>query len=130
MNPLAQFLSDEYMAGASDALASHAGFSNAISDVELSVQFVVTDSPDGDVDYSLVIRDGEASLSRGPQDDADVTVTNSYETAAGISKGELNTQMAFITGKLKVAGNMAALMRHQGVVNQFAEAVRDLEVEY
>lgn len=127
---MAQFLSNEYMAAASAALAAHPGFTNAISDVELSVQFVVTDSPDGDVDYSLVIRDGAAALSRGTSNNPDVTVTNTYDTAAGISKGELNTQMAFMTGKLKVAGNMASLMRHQAVINQFAAAVSDLEVEY
>ena len=63
-------------------------------------------------------------------DGPDVTVTNTYETAVGISTGELNTQMAFMTGKLKVAGNMAALMRHQAVINQFATALSSLDVEY
>ncbi len=38
--------------------------------------------------------------------------------------------MAFITGKLKVAGNMALLIRHQGVVNHVSAALADLEVEY
>ena len=127
---MAQFLSDEYMAAAAAALSGHAGFTNAISDVELHVQFVVTESADGDIDYRLDIAEGVASLSRGSSDNADVTVTNSYDTAVGISKGELNTQMAFITGKVKVSGNMAALMRHQAVINQFAAAVADLEVEH
>ena len=127
---MAQFLSDEYMATASAALAGHVGFANSIKDVELSIQFVVTDSPDGDVDYALAIANGTALISRGTNDNAEVTVTNTYETAAGISKGEINTQMAFITGKLTVAGNMAVLMRHQAVINQFAAAVSDIEVEY
>ena len=127
---MAQFLSDEYMAAATSALESHAGFTNAISDVELDMQFSVTDSPDGDIEYRLTIKDGAATIGRGAGDGADVTITNTYETAVGISTGELNTQMAFMTGKLKVAGNMAALLRHQGVINQFAAALSDLEVEY
>ncbi len=127
---MAKFLSDEYMAAATEALANHAGFSNAITDVDLDLQFHVTDSPEGDLDYHLTIKDGSVTIARGVSDDADVSVTNTYETAVGISSGELNTQMAFMTGKLKVAGNMAALMRHQGVINQFAAAMSNVEVEY
>lgn len=127
---MAKFLSDEYMEAATEALAGHAGFSNAITSVDLDLQFHVTDAPEGDLDYHLEIKNGTASIARGTSDDPDVTVTNTYETAVGISSGEINTQMAFMTGKLKVAGNMAALMRHQGVINQFAAAMSDVEVEY
>jgi len=127
---LSKFLSDEYMAAAAELLANHPGFMNAITDVELDLQFVVTDAPEGDIDYRLAINDGAITFSRGTGDNPDVTVTNTYETAVGISTGELNTQMAFMTGKLKVAGNMAALMRNQGVINQFATVLSNLEVEY
>ena len=127
---MAQFLSDEYMTAATEALGNHPGFANSITDVELDLQFVVTGAPEGDIDYHLAIKDGSATLARGTGTAPDVTVTNTYETAVGISSGELNTQMAFMTGKLKVAGNMAALMRHQGVINQFAAALSDIEVDY
>jgi putative sterol carrier protein len=127
---LTQFLSDEYMTAATEALGNHPGFANSITDVALDLQFVVTGAPEGDIDYHLAIKDGAAMLARGTGAAPDVTVTNTYETAVGISSGELNTQMAFMTGKLKVAGNMAALMRHQGVINQFAAALSDIEVDY
>ncbi len=127
---LSKFLSDEYMAAAAELLSNHPGFMNAIAGVELDLQFVVTDAPEGDIDYRLTINDGAIMFSRGTGDNPDVTVTNTYETAVGISTGELNTQMAFMTGKLKVAGNMAALMRNQGVINQFATVLSNLEVEY
>ena len=127
---MAEFLSDEYMAAATEALGDHSGFANAIGDVALDLQFVVTGVDDEDIDYRLIIKDGTATLARGTGEHPDVTVTSTYETAAGISKGELNTQMAFMMGKLKVAGNMATLMRHQAVINQFAAAVSDLDVEY
>jgi len=127
---LSKFLSDEYMAAAAELLGNHPGFMNAIADVELDLQFVVTDAPEGDIEYRLAINDGAVTFSRGTGDNPDVTVTNTYETAVGISTGELNTQMAFMTGKLKVAGNMAVLMRNQGVINQFATVLSSLEVEY
>jgi putative sterol carrier protein len=66
----------------------------------------------------------------GSTEGADVTVKQSYETAAAISKGELNTQTAFMTGKLKVSGNLAKLMMHQGAIQQWGAAVSDIEVEY
>ena len=47
-----------------------------------------------------------------------------------ISKGELNTQMAFMTGKMKVSGNMAKIMMNQAVFTKFAEASSAVEVEY
>jgi putative sterol carrier protein len=63
-------------------------------------------------------------------EDPDVTVKQSYDTATAISKGELNTQTAFMTGKLKVSGNLAKLMMHQSAVQQWGAAVADLDVEY
>ena len=55
---------------------------------------------------------------------------SAYETAAAISKGELNTQTAFMTGKLKVSGNLAKLMMQQAAITQWAAAVKGMEVEY
>ncbi|HSF85472.1 MAG TPA: SCP2 sterol-binding domain-containing protein [Acidimicrobiia bacterium] len=127
---MAQFLSDAYLAAASETLQEDAAFQSAITNVDLSIQFHVTDAPEGDIDYGLVVGNGSASLVGGEIDDAEVTVTNDYETAKGISTGELNTQMAFMTGKLKVTGNMAALLMHQNVINSFATALSSVEVTY
>ncbi len=128
---MATFLSEDYMAEATAALNASTDFGNAMAGVELGLQFVVSDHPtDGELPYYLDINEGTAAMGRGELENADVTVTNTYETAVGISKGELNTQMAFMTGKLKVAGNMAKLMMNQGVINEFAHALSDLDVEY
>ena len=127
---MAQFLSEEFMTVASEKLNAHPGFSNAISNVQLGVQFTVADSPDGEVAYYLDVADGSASMALGELDDPDVSIANTYETSVGISKGELNTQMAFMTGKLKVAGNMAKLMMNQAVFSQFTPALSDMDIEY
>jgi putative sterol carrier protein len=69
-------------------------------------------------------------MALGELDGADVSITSDYETATALFKGALNTQMAFMTGKIKVAGNMAVLMMNQGVINQWGAAIADVDVEY
>ena len=128
---MASFLSEEYMTEATDALGESADFTKAIEGVELGLQFVVSDHPEeGELPWYLAIGDGSATMGLGELEDADVTVTNTYETAVGISKGDLNTQMAFMTGKLKAADNMAKLMMNQGVLNEYAHALSGMAVEY
>ena len=95
-----------------------------------SVQFDVSGAPEGDVTYFLKVADGVTETSRGPLEDADVTVSSDYETSQAISKGELNVQMAFMTGKIKVGGNMAKIMMHQGVLNEYARVLSGLDTEY
>ena len=127
---MSQFLSDEFMEAATNALNTNTAFSSAITNVSLGIQFTVTDAPEGDIVYALAIADGGVSLSRGELPGADVTVTNDYGTAVSINKGELNTQMAFVTGKVKIGGNVAVLLMNQNVINQFAPALSGLDVEY
>ncbi|MDX1690507.1 MAG: SCP2 sterol-binding domain-containing protein [Acidimicrobiia bacterium] len=128
---MAKFLSQEWLADLTETLNSHDGFTDAIKNVDLSLQFEVSDAPDDAEDtYSIVIAEGRADATAGPLDDPDVTIANDYETAVAISKGELNTQMAFMTGKLKVSGNMAKLMMNQAMLGQFTAAASDMDVEY
>ena len=127
-----QFLSEDYVTAVNDALANHAGFTGSISGVELALQFHVTETPVGDdVAYYVNIAGGSASAGLGELDDPDVIVKNSYETAVGISKGDLNTQLAFMTGKLAVSGkNVSKLLLNQTVVNEMAGAMSDIDTDY
>lgn len=127
---MSQFLSDAFMTEATEALNTDPDFTAAISDVDLAIEFTVTDAPEGTVVYGLSVADGAAQLAMGEVSDADLQVTNDYDTAVGISKGDLNTQMAFMSGRLKVTGDMAKLMLNQGVINAFAPALSRLDVEY
>ncbi|MGH8874395.1 MAG: SCP2 sterol-binding domain-containing protein [Acidimicrobiia bacterium] len=125
-----KFLSDEWAAAVTQALNSHSGFRGAIASADLALQFNVAEGPEGDIDYYLKTSGGTADLSLGTVEGADVTIGQTYETAAAISKGELNTQTAFMTGKLKVSGNLAKLMMHQSAVQQWGAAVAGIEVDY
>jgi putative sterol carrier protein len=125
-----KFLSAEWAQAVEDALNSHPGFKSAMGNADLGLQFNVSDTSDGDVAYYLKASGGSANLSLGAIDDADVTLGQAYDTAAAIAKGDLNTQTAFMTGKLKVSGNLAKLMMHQAAIQQWQAATADVEVEY
>ena len=127
---VAQFLSEDHMVLGTDALNADSGFQSAMANVDLGLQFVVTDGPDGNVDYYLQVGDGSADLALGELDGADASVTSDYETSAAISKGEMNVQMAFMTGKIKVGGNMAKIMMNQGLLNEFARVQSGLDIAY
>ena len=127
---MSKFLSAEWAEEVTTALNSHDGFKNAIGNAELAIQFQTDDSPDGEINYFLTVGGGSASLALGDLESPDVTLKQSYDTASAISKGEMNTQTAFMTGKLKVSGNLAKLMQHQGAIQQWGAAVSPLEVEY
>lgn len=125
-----QFLSEEWASAVQAALDSDPGFKQAMGNGELTLQFNVANAPQGDLAYYLHATGRGATLSLGTVADPDVTVGQEYDTAVAISKGDLNTQTAFMTGKLKVSGNLAKLMMHQGAISQWQSAVKDIEVEY
>ena len=128
---MAKFLTKEWLEALTASVNENEAFTTAIASVDLTLQFETTDAPDGtEPTYHLVIKDGSLTAGPGPTDDPDATIANDYETAMAISKGELNTQMAFMTGKMKVSGNMAKIMMNQAVFTKFAEATSEVEVEY
>jgi putative sterol carrier protein len=124
-----KFLSDDHYAAATAALGANDAFSNSIANIDMGIQFHVTEAPDGEIDFYLTVGDGKAAMAGGELDGADVTITSSHETALALFNGDLNTQMAFMTGKIKVAGNLAVLMMNQGVINQWAAIMAEVDVE-
>ena len=126
-----KFLTEDWTNALTSALAEHEGFQSAIASTDLGVQFVVSDVPDGDnVDYYLSIGGGSATAAIGSLEGADVTIKSNYETASAVSKGDLNTQTAFMTGKIKVEGNLAVLMMNQNIISQWGKASESIEVDY
>lgn len=126
-----RFLTEEFMTEATAKLNDNDTFKSAITGLSLDVQFVVTDVPDnGTVNYTLTIADGSAEMSLATIEDFDASITSTYETASSISRGELNTQMAFMTGKIKIGGNPSKLIMHQNVFVAFANALKTMDITY
>jgi alkyl sulfatase BDS1-like metallo-beta-lactamase superfamily hydrolase len=75
------------------------------------MQYVVTGGPDGDISYYWILENGKLLESKlGTLEDAEVTLTQSYDDAVKVQKGELDANAAFMQGRVKVTGNMAKLM--------------------
>ncbi|HVL64824.1 MAG TPA: SCP2 sterol-binding domain-containing protein [Actinomycetota bacterium] len=125
-----KFLSEEWANEITNALNSSDEFKSAAGGKSAKIQQVVTDAPDGESKYYFKLEGDTAEVSLGELTDAEATITQNYETAAAISKGELNAQNAFMQGKLKISGNMMKLMQLQGVINSMGKAVESVDVEY
>ena len=67
---------------------------------------------DGAGKWKVDVQDGNVKVSEGEQA-ADVTITASEETFEKIVSGEQNATSAYMTGKLKVKGDMGAAMKLQ-----------------
>lgn len=75
------------------------------------LQYVVTGGPDGEVKYYWVVEDGKLIENRlGELADAEVTLTETYDDALRMQKGELDANAAFMQGKIKVTGDVGKLM--------------------
>jgi putative sterol carrier protein len=62
--------------------------------------------------WKVDVQDGKVSVTEGGED-ADAVITTSEETFEKITSGEQNPTSAYMTGKLKVKGNMGAAMKLQ-----------------
>jgi putative sterol carrier protein len=62
--------------------------------------------------WTVAVEDGSVSVSEGAGD-ADCTITASEDTLVKIAKGEANATTAYMTGKLKVSGDMGAALKLQ-----------------
>jgi putative sterol carrier protein len=67
---------------------------------------------DGAGTWKVDVQDGSVKVTEGTAD-ADVTITTSQETFEQIVSGEQNATSAYMTGKLKVKGDMGAAMKLQ-----------------
>ena len=67
---------------------------------------------DGAGKWKVDVQDGKVQVTEGGGE-GDVTITTSEETFDKIVSGEQNATSAYMTGKLKVKGDMGAAMKLQ-----------------
>ena len=64
--------------------------------------------------WSVAVADGAITVTEGASD-ADCTFSASEETFEKIASGEQNATTAYMTGKLKIKGDMGAAMKLQKI---------------
>ena len=104
---MVRFLSPEWLA-ALDAAAREA---TVPAGVRLTVQQIVTGGGGDDVRYHLVLDHGRLRVHAGEAAAADVTLVQTREVAAALSRGEINAQQALEAGRLKLRGDIGRLAR-------------------
>ena len=125
-----KFLSDEWARAVEDALNNNEGFKKSAGSQTAKVQQVVT-GPDGEKKYWFKMEGGNVQLGTGDIGDSpDATITQDYDTAVALAKNELTGTAAYMSGKLKVSGDLMKLMQLQGTLAQLPAALKDLDVEY
>lgn len=107
-----RFLSSEWIEEAAAAAESSPELAAATAGAHLTVQQIVGEGPDGDVHYVVSVHDGRVMLRAGDDPAADVTFTLGWDTAVAMATGTLGAQEAFTTGRMKLEGDVPALLRH------------------
>jgi putative sterol carrier protein len=102
---MAAFLTDEWFAALRDESASWPQREG----VSAAMQFVIASSPSGKLQFVVRVADGRITeITMGKRDDIDCTLQCSYAHAAAIARGEVDREVAYMRGDLKIDGDYVA----------------------
>ena len=116
-----QFLSEAWIAAAREIREKYKDEAPMIT-ISIKINQVITDVPfgDGTVKSYMDTSSGEMVMELGELPDADATVTTDYATAKAIfvNQDQAAGMQAFMSGKIKVAGDMMKVMGMQTAIPQ------------
>jgi putative sterol carrier protein len=124
-----KFLSQEWADAVKTALNADDAFRQAAAGKKAAVQQVIT-TADGSTHYWIRIDDGTNDMGLGDTETPDSTITESYDTAVALARDQLSPVTAFMTGKVKIGGNMGLLLGLQGALVRLPVAMSTLDVDY
>ncbi len=124
-----KFLSEEWANTLKDLVNASDEFKQVAAKTSTKIQQIVTDAPDGDIHYWITLDGGVIDVGVGDIADAEITITEDYETAAALAKGELSGVAAYMGGKIQISNIMKA-MSLQTPLTALAPIIRRVECEY
>jgi len=141
-----EHLSPTWIAAFDRVVHDHAGLRDASADRRVVVQFTVSATPrppgppaDGPADagddaddhtvvYALVLDHGDNHVVAGTQPAPDITLRTDRRTAAAIASHAESAQTAFMSGRLRLGGDVRVLIANQDLlagVDDCSRALRD-----
>lgn len=91
---------------------------SATSGKEGVYQFNLTGNDPGT--YQIIIETGGTKAVKGEEKSPNVTLTMNEEDFKDLVAGSLNPTVAFMSGKLKIKGNMGLALKLQTVLQSFS----------
>lgn len=102
---MSEFASEKWIA----ELAAAAASETAPPDLTLSIDQVISDT----ARWRVTIDGGTVTVDPAPTGEADVRIVTDAETARAVHAGEESAQRAFLDGRLRIGGDIPALMAHR-----------------
>lgn len=90
------------------------------------VQQLVTGGPDGDIAFVLEVDQGRVRARPGRDDRAVVTLIESWETAVRLHRGEVTAREAFMSGLIRVRGDVRKMVGTAAGLTSLAPALESL----
>ncbi len=112
-----EFLSDDWI-NAAKAIRDKYASEITTKPPAIKMNQVITDTPGGeDIKMYLDTSSGEMVMDKGELPDADVTITLPYDVAKKqmVDQDQAAAMQAFMSGKVKVQGDMMKLMGMQSM---------------
>ena len=122
-------LSDQWIEELNNAAQSHKGLENAISAIELVVEYRVIDKES--VSWQIQINKGNIEISADCKFEPDVWFETDRPTATSLFEGTINPLNAVIEGNMEIGGDPRRLLESSEMFEQLDdvfETIRDSPV--
>lgn len=109
---MVSFASPEWIAALDLAARADDSLGAAVGEAVALTQVVVDATGEPIAAWTLRLGPDGASVSAGRADDAQVVLRGDAATVGAIARGELSAQEAFLAGRLRLGGDVEALLTH------------------
>ena len=100
---------DFYLKWVPEQAAANPDQMTKIKDINAVIQVVLTGERGGE--YYMELVGGQMKTAKGKADSPKMTITQAVGDWREINAGRLNPQMAFMSGKIKISGDMSLAMK-------------------